>query len=93
MQSDHPDPINLGQDRMVTVDELVDIVAGIAGKRIAKRHDPSKPQGVRGRNADIGCMREVLAWEPRVSLEDGLARTYAWISEQLAARRPVATGT
>jgi GDP-D-mannose 3', 5'-epimerase len=93
MRSDHPDPINLGQDRMVTVDELVDIVSRIAGKRIAKRHDPSKPQGVRGRNADIGRMRDVLGWEPAVSLEDGLARTYAWICEQLAARQLAATGT
>jgi GDP-D-mannose 3', 5'-epimerase len=86
MQTDHHDPINLGQDRMVTVNELVDAVVRIAGKTIAKRHDISKPQGVRGRNADIGRMRDVLGWEPVVSLEDGLARTYAWICEQLAAR-------
>ena len=86
MQTDHHDPINLGQDRMVTVNELVDAVIRIAGKTIAKRHDTTKPQGVRGRNADIGRMRDVLGWEPVVSLEDGLARTYAWICEQLAAR-------
>jgi len=91
MQSDHHDPINLGQDRLLTVDELVDIVSRIAGKTISKRHDTSKPQGVRGRNADLAMMRSVLGWEPSVSLEDGLARTYAWISEQLAqrARQPV----
>jgi GDP-D-mannose 3',5'-epimerase len=86
MQTDHHDPINLGQDRMVTVNELVDAVARIAGKTIAKRHDTSRPQGVRGRNADIGRMRDVLGWEPVVGLEDGLARTYAWIREQVAAR-------
>jgi len=91
MQSDHHDPINLGQDRLLTVDELVDIVSQIAGKTISKRHDTSKPQGVRGRNADLAMMRSVLGWEPSVSLEDGLAHTYAWISEQLAlrARQPV----
>jgi nucleoside-diphosphate-sugar epimerase len=92
MQSDHHDPVNLGQDRMVTIDELVDLVSRIAGKRIAKRHDPSKPQGVRGRNADIGRMREVLGWEPTVSLEDGLARTYGWICEQLGERARAGSG-
>ena len=83
MLSDFPDPLNLGQDRMVTIDELVDLVAAAAGKRISKRHDASKPQGVRGRNADLGLMRSVLGWEPSVSLEDGLAHTYRWIERQL----------
>ena len=57
MRSDHREPINLGQDRMVTVNELVDIVATVAGKTIKKRHDLTKPQGVRGRNADLTLMR------------------------------------
>ena len=83
MHSDHHEPINLGQDRMVTVDELVDMVATVAGKTIKKRHDLTKPQGVRGRNADLTLMRSVLGWEPRVSLEQGLAATYSWIKEQL----------
>jgi len=83
MHSDHHEPINLGQDRMVTVDELVDMVARVAGKTIKKRHDLTKPQGVRGRNADLSLMRSVLGWEPRVSLEQGLAATYSWIKEQL----------
>ena len=83
MHSDHHEPINLGQDRMVTVDELVDMVATVAGKTIKKRHDLTKPQGVRGRNADLSLMRSVLGWEPRVSLEQGLAATYSWIKEQL----------
>jgi GDP-D-mannose 3',5'-epimerase len=86
LHSDHHDPINLGQDRMVTINELVDMVATTAGKTIKKRHDLTKPQGVRGRNADLTVMRSVLGWEPRVSLEDGLARTYAWIADQLAQR-------
>ncbi|HEV2917795.1 MAG TPA: NAD-dependent epimerase/dehydratase family protein [Actinomycetota bacterium] len=94
MQSDHHEPINLGQDRMVTVDELVDMVAAVAGKTIKKRHDLTKPQGVRGRNADLTLMRSVLGWEPEVSLEDGLASTYAWITEQAArrAQQPVTGG-
>ena len=94
MQSDHHEPINLGQDRMVTVDGLVDMVAAAAGKTIKKRHDLTKPQGVRGRNADLALMRAVLDWEPEVSLEEGLASTYAWISERLErrARQPAAAG-
>lgn len=82
-QSDFHEPINLGQDRMVSVNELVKMVAVIAGKDIRKRHDLTKPQGVRGRNADITVMRRALGWEPRVTLEEGLTHTYKWIHEEL----------
>jgi GDP-D-mannose 3', 5'-epimerase len=68
---------------MITVNELVDMIGRIAGKQIKKRHDLSKPQGVRGRNADISVMRSVLGWEPQISLEHGLEQTYRWISDQL----------
>lgn len=87
MKSDHREPINLGQDRMISVNELVDIVAKIAGKRIGKRYDQTKPQGVRGRNSDNTRLREVLNWEPTISLEDGLAITYHWISGELAKQK------
>lgn len=83
MQSEFHAPINLGQDILVTVNELVDIVARVARKKISKRHDLTKPQGVRGRNADITLMKKVLGWEPRVSLEEGLRETYLWIEERL----------
>jgi len=83
MQSDHAEPLNLGQDRMLSINELVDIVAGIAGKKISKRYDLTKPQGVRGRNSDNTRLRQVLDWEPTVSLEDGLTKTYAWIASEL----------
>jgi nucleoside-diphosphate-sugar epimerase len=85
MQSDHSDPINLGQDRMISINELVSIVAGIAGKKINTVHDLNAPQGVRGRNSDNTMLRETLNWEPVVTLEQGLARTYSWIQSQLAA--------
>jgi nucleoside-diphosphate-sugar epimerase len=93
MRSDYPEPLNLGTDRLVTVDELVDIVCQIAGKRLRKRHDPGKPQGVRGRNSDNTRLRQVLGWEPQVPLEVGLERTYRWIEEQLrlAGRLPEQT--
>jgi nucleoside-diphosphate-sugar epimerase len=83
MQSDWREPLNLGQDRMVTINELADLIAAAAGVRIVKRHVPG-PQGVRGRNSDNTRLREVLAWTPRISLEEGLARTYAWIEAQVA---------
>jgi nucleoside-diphosphate-sugar epimerase len=82
MQSDYHEPLNLGQDRMVTINQLVDLVAAAAGVQVTKKH-VSGPQGVRGRNSDNTRLRQVLGWEPAVSLEDGLARTYAWIEEQV----------
>ncbi|KXK06943.1 MAG: NAD-dependent epimerase/dehydratase [Acidobacteria bacterium OLB17] len=82
MRSDFYEPLNLGQDRMVTINELADMVARIAGVEIEKKHIDG-PQGVRGRNSDNTKLRETLNWEPQVSLEDGLATTYAWIEEEV----------
>ena len=90
MQSAHREPLNLGQDRMVTIDELVGLVAVAAGKSVKIRHDLDKPTGVRGRNSDNTRLRQVLRWVPQVSLERGLEITYRWIREQLKAQgRPV----
>ncbi|MGH9970080.1 MAG: NAD-dependent epimerase/dehydratase family protein [Pyrinomonadaceae bacterium] len=86
MQSDHRAPINLGQDRMISINELVDMVARIAGKKISKRYDLTRPQGVRGRNSDNTRLREVLDWEPTISLEEGLLQTYQWIVGELEKR-------
>jgi nucleoside-diphosphate-sugar epimerase len=86
MRSGHRAPLNLGQDRLVSVNELVDMVARIAGKRITKRYNLTAPQGVRGRNSDNTQLRQVLAWEPAVSLEDGLHETYRWIAQQLGGK-------
>ena len=83
MASDYREPLNLGTDQMVSVNELVDLIARVAGKRIRKRHDLSKPQGVRGRNSDNSRLREVLGWEPATSLEQGLATTYKWIERKV----------
>jgi GDP-D-mannose 3', 5'-epimerase len=85
MASDFTEPLNLGQDRMVTINELADIVADAAGIEIGKKHIDG-PQGVRGRNSDNTLLRETLGWEPQVSLEDGLKRTYDWIEQQVLAR-------
>jgi len=82
MKSDYDKPLNIGSDRLVSIDELADITIKISGKNIAKDYDLSAPQGVRGRNADITLARKIIGWEPKVSLEEGLARTYKWIEEQ-----------
>lgn len=83
MQSDYHEPLNIGTDRMVTINQLVDIVANISGKKISKRYDLTKPQGVRGRNSDNTRLRKIFNWEPQVSLEEGLEVTYKWILSQI----------
>jgi len=82
MNSDYAEPLNLGQDRLVTINQLADLVADAAGISIGKKHVPG-PQGVRGRNSDNTRLREVLGWEPQISLEEGLSRTYKWIEKQV----------
>lgn len=82
MQSDFSEPLNLGQDRMVSINELTDIIANIANVEIVKKYVDG-PQGVRGRNSDNSKLREILGWEPQISLEDGLTKTYHWIEEQV----------
>ena len=85
MRSDYSGPLNLGTDELVSVDDLVDIVSDIAGKRLVKRHDTARPQGVRGRNSDNSRLRSILGWEPRTPLRDGLAPTYRWIEEHMSS--------
>ena len=84
MESDFYEPLNLGQDRMVSINQLADIIATIARVKI-KKHHIDGPQGVRGRNSDNALLRQVLKWEPSISLEDGLRTTYEWIEQQVQA--------
>jgi len=81
MRSDHSAPLNLGTDELVSVDDLVDMICNIAGKTLVKRHDTRRPQGVRGRNSDNSQLRNVLGWEPKTPLREGLIPTYRWIEE------------
>jgi GDP-D-mannose 3',5'-epimerase len=85
MLSDCDQPLNLGQDRLISINELADLVASVAEIEIEKVHVPG-PQGVRGRNSDNTRLREVLGWEPKISLEDGFARTYKWVKSQMMER-------
>lgn len=79
MESDYDKPINIGSDRLISVEGLADMVIGISGKKITKEHDLSAPEGVRGRNADLTLVKKVLGWEPQVSLGKGMEETYRWI--------------
>jgi nucleoside-diphosphate-sugar epimerase len=84
--SDVGDPLNVGSDQLVTVNQLVDIVESIAGITLDRTYKLDAPQGVRGRNSDNTRIRAELGWAPSISLEDGLAATYAWVHDQVAAR-------
>jgi nucleoside-diphosphate-sugar epimerase len=87
MESDYTKPINIGSDRLVSINQLADIVAKISGKTISKTHNLLAAQGVRGRNADLTLVQKVLDWQPKVTLEDGLAQTYRWIQGQLSLEK------
>jgi len=84
MKSSHEEPINIGSDRLVTINQLVDIVAKIAGKDIKKKHLLGKPQGVRGRNSDNTLFSKKFGWAPpKISLEEGLRKNYDWINKEI----------
>jgi nucleoside-diphosphate-sugar epimerase len=83
MASDYRDALNLGTEELVTINQLVDLVANIAGKSLRKRHNLQGPQGVRGRNSDNSRLRRELDWEPSISLRQGLGQTYPWIQQEL----------
>jgi len=89
MESDYDKPLNIGSDRLVTIDELADIVIKVSGKKITKRYNLNAPQGVRGRNADLTLVKKVLGWEPQISLEEGLRRTYQWIEEMVRQKKEI----
>lgn len=83
MESDYDKPINIGSDRLVTIDEQADITIKASGKTITKTYDLTAPQGVRGRNANLTKVQKVLRWEPKITLEEGLQKTYRWIEQMV----------
>lgn len=83
MASGYREPLNLGTNRLVTINELVEMISAVAGKRVSICHELGKPQGVRGRNSDNTRLNQVLGWEPSISLEQGLEITYRWIENEL----------
>jgi len=86
-QADSPDPVNLGSSELVSINELVDIVEGIAGVSLDRRYRLDAPQGVRGRNSDNALIQARYGWEPSIALVDGLRETYRWIEAELARER------
>lgn len=86
MESDFLGPVNIGSEEMVSINRLVETVAKVAGKTINIEHVDG-PLGVRGRNSNNDLIREKLQWDYGMTLEEGIAKTYAWISEQIAAKK------
>jgi nucleoside-diphosphate-sugar epimerase len=87
MRSSYSDPLNLGRNELVTINQLVDIVQAIAGVEVRRRYNLSAPQGVRGRNSDNTLIKQILGWEPEINLRTGLEKTYWWIKEQYERRQ------
>jgi GDP-D-mannose 3',5'-epimerase len=87
-KSDVTEPLNIGSDELVTINELVDLVEGIAGVTLHRNYDLSAPQGVRGRNSDNSLISDRLGWAPSISLEEGLQNTYKWIFDQMSSGIP-----
>jgi len=87
MGSGYSEPLNLGRAELVSINGLLEIIEGIAGIKLNRNYDLSKPQGVRGRNSDNTLIQETLGWEPEVNLATGLEKTYHWIKEQYERRK------
>jgi nucleoside-diphosphate-sugar epimerase len=84
-ESDIHEPLNLGSDELVSINQLVDIVEDIAGIKLERKYNLSAPKGVNGRNSDNTLIQQKLGWAPSITLRDGMAKTYAWIEEQMMA--------
>ena len=82
------EPVNLGSEEIVSINQLVSATEEIAEIKLNRKYDLSAPQGVRGRTSDNEMMREVYDWEPTTSLASGLAKTYQWIYDEIKSGRP-----
>jgi nucleoside-diphosphate-sugar epimerase len=82
MNSNFTNPINIGSEEMVTINQLIETVAEISGKSVTRKHKLDAPTGVRGRNSSNDLIRRVLDWDYQLSLKQGLQKTYAWINDQ-----------
>jgi nucleoside-diphosphate-sugar epimerase len=83
LESDILEPLNLGSDELVTINQLVDIVEEIAGIKLKRKYNLTAPKGVNGRNSDNTSIKECLGWAPGIRLREGLEETYAWIYDQI----------
>ena len=92
-ESEIHEPLNLGSDELVTINQLVDIVEDIAGVKLKRNYNLSAPKGVNGRNSDNTLILEKLDWAPSIKLREGMAKTYAWIEQEMLAAKPLAAAT
>ena len=88
MNGTSPEPVNLGSEEMVSINQLVSITEEIAGIKIGRKYNLEAPQGVRGRTSDNTMMRDIYNWEPTTSLLSGLTKTYEWIYDEIVSGRP-----
>ena len=91
MYSNIEEPINLGSSEMVSINQLADMVEDIAGTKLKRTYDLSAPLGVRGRNSENTLIKKYLGWEPSIPLKEGLAKTYAWIKEEMQNEKTIAS--
>ena len=87
MDSDFMGPVNIGSEEMVQINQLVDTAAKVSGKVVTKLHKLDAPLGVRGRNSNNDLIREKLGWDYSQTLEEGIRKTYEWISAQIQSRK------
>jgi nucleoside-diphosphate-sugar epimerase len=87
MESDIHEPINLGSNELVTINQLVDIAEEIAGIRLKRIYDLTAPKGVNGRNSDNTMIQNRLGWQPSIRLREGLAKTYQWIESEICGSK------
>jgi GDP-D-mannose 3', 5'-epimerase len=92
-ESEIHEPLNLGSDELVTINQLVDIAEDIAGIKLKRNYNLGAPKGVNGRNSDNTLIQQKLNWAPSIKLRDGLAKTYAWIEDEILSSKPLAAAT
>jgi nucleoside-diphosphate-sugar epimerase len=89
LESNILEPINLGSNELVTINQLVDIVEGIAGIKLKRSYKLDAPKGVNGRNSDNTLIKKYLGWEPSVRLREGMEKTYAWIYDEMCKKSTI----
>jgi GDP-D-mannose 3', 5'-epimerase len=92
-ESEIHEPLNLGSDELVTINQLVDIAEDIAGIKLKRNYNLGAPKGVNGRNSDNTLIQQKLNWAPSIKLRDGLAKTYAWIEDEILSSKPLVAAT
>jgi len=83
MNSKYDKPLNIGSNELTTINNLAKLAIAASGKKLRIKHDLTKPQGVRGRNADLTLMKKMLRWQPETTLAEGVPKLYEWVEQQV----------